>query len=522
MTVPFGFSAGDFIATAGLVKNIISALDNTGGARPAYQRLKGELVAFDGALVRIQSLEVDPTQSPQKVALQMVAAQCRDSIDRFLTKNSKFQRTLGQAAAQPAPRRRTSRWRTGLHKLEWALMKEKSVDALRAEVAGHAATLNIILNLIQAGTLKKNGDAVQDCVSNLTSITIQGRETNALAVRSHDHLLQQAEMIASVCRTVTTSTAPQGRQDQPIQKMVQQVLDCNFKVYSAVVEMQKTIRSHLPRQIERNQPVYFEDAHGRVFPLHVEFVDSYATFQGVLEIKFGGVPGLDKIRRHEYVVGVAGSGGEILDMEKGAWSAIFRPGTWLNMSMVFYRRYEKPLEVRACPSCGTAGGVTRPNDDGVTLCPNPPCGLLYRRLSQPLRRPTLTMMGRTQTADFECLTVNDMKRRTIQDGSTSNRDEIRHFRRVVLLKFEVDPIRLREMRRSWEIGRLSSRLGDGGIWTKLLGKEGHGTSANSVMAWSALILMFPTFTLVFPSSLTFVSLQLSLGGLAAGIYGTRI
>ena len=361
MAVPFGFSAGDFIATINLVKDIIAALDNTSGSKPAYQRLRAELVAFDDALIKVQCLEVDPAQSPQKVALGMVAAQCCDAINRFLNKNSKFQKTLGQAA-QPGPRRRISRWRTGLHKLQWALMKEDSVDSLRAEVAGHAATINLILNLIQAATLKSNTDAVKQCVGNLASITTQRRENNSLAVRSHDLLVQQAEMIASVCQTVTATPT---RQDQSIQTLVQQLLECNLKVYSTILEMEAMIRSHLPPQVERQQPVYFEDAHGRVFPLHIEFVDSFTTFQAVLELKFIDVPGLAKIRRQEYVVGVAGSG-RVLDMRKQPWGLVFTPGERLDMSMVFHSQYEKPHEVRTCPACGTGEELARREDDSVT------------------------------------------------------------------------------------------------------------------------------------------------------------
>ena len=41
-----------------------------------------------------------------------------------------------------------------------------------------------------------------------------------------------------------------------------------------VIEMQKT-EGRVPPQVDRQQPVYSEDAHGRVAPFHVEFIDSF-------------------------------------------------------------------------------------------------------------------------------------------------------------------------------------------------------------------------------------------------------
>ena len=36
-----------------------------------------------------------------------------------------------------------------------------------------------------------------------------------------------------------------------------------------------TLQSSLPAQVQREQPVIFEDALGRVFPVHLEFIGSW-------------------------------------------------------------------------------------------------------------------------------------------------------------------------------------------------------------------------------------------------------
>ena len=48
----------------------------------------------------------------------------------------------------------------------------------------------------------------------------------------------------------------------------------NMKIYSMIMDMQN-IQCRLPPQVDRQQPVYFEDAHGRVAPFHVEFINSF-------------------------------------------------------------------------------------------------------------------------------------------------------------------------------------------------------------------------------------------------------
>ena len=41
----------------------------------------------------------------------------------------------------------------------------------------------------------------------------------------------------------------------------------------SAIEIQK-LQDRIPAQVDRQQPVYFEDAHGRIAPFHVEFVNS--------------------------------------------------------------------------------------------------------------------------------------------------------------------------------------------------------------------------------------------------------
>jgi len=52
------------------------------------------------------------------------------------------------------------------------------------------------------------------------------------------------------------------------------VLLANFKVFDAVLSLQAAI-SNMPSQIEFDNPVVFEDAHGYKYPIHLQWTDSW-------------------------------------------------------------------------------------------------------------------------------------------------------------------------------------------------------------------------------------------------------
>ena len=51
MAVPFGFSAGDFIAAIELVGTVIDALNSTSGARAEYGELVSQLIGLQTTLI---------------------------------------------------------------------------------------------------------------------------------------------------------------------------------------------------------------------------------------------------------------------------------------------------------------------------------------------------------------------------------------------------------------------------------------------------------------------------------------
>lgn len=80
--------------------------------------------------------------------------------------------------------------------------------------------------------------------------------------------------------------------------------------------------------------------------LHVEFINSFAAFQAVLEVRFSEVPGLKKVKGLEYAMEETASK-KSLDITK-PWESIFRPGRKVIMSMLFE---QVETTISSCPAC---------------------------------------------------------------------------------------------------------------------------------------------------------------------------
>lgn len=126
---------------------------------------------------------------------------------------------------------------------------------------------------------------------------------------------------------------------------MQKVLEANMRTFNTVVQIQQ-LQSQLPPQITRQQPIIFEDAHERLTPFHLEFINSFAAFQAVLEVRFSEVPGLKKVKSLEYAIQDTASK-KSLDISK-PWESIFRPGRKVIMSMLFE---QVETTISSCPAC---------------------------------------------------------------------------------------------------------------------------------------------------------------------------
>ena len=133
------------------------------------------------------------------------------------------------------------------------------------------------------------------------------------------------------------------------------VVASNIVIYREVV----ALHSAFAKQVERplvEDPFILEDAIGRIAPVHLRFINSWAAFQAVMEIRFQGKQGLMKICKKEYVLQESATGKEI------DWSLNFEdaflPGQKVAMSLVFKRETTgQPTQTSVhCPRCNAVTG----------------------------------------------------------------------------------------------------------------------------------------------------------------------
>ena len=117
-----------------------------------------------------------------------------------------------------------------------------------------------------------------------------------------------------------------------LKKLIYRVIDGNLRNYRLLVQLDRQLATHIFRPLAED-PFIFEDAFGRISPVHLRFVNSWRAFEAVLLIRFENTLGSRKIQRKEYVLHDQSTNREIKrSME---WETAFLPGQRVNMSLIF-------------------------------------------------------------------------------------------------------------------------------------------------------------------------------------------
>lgn len=130
------------------------------------------------------------------------------------------------------------------------------------------------------------------------------------------------------------------------------ILKTNLQLYDIILSMQ----ANLPQQMERQQPVLFLDACGRLSPVHLEFITSAEAFLAVLKIRFQDA-GLRKIEKGQFALEETRSKRQI-DLRR-PWQTCLLPGQKIDMSMIFSRVESARF---TCPGCQHEAGSKTTQD----------------------------------------------------------------------------------------------------------------------------------------------------------------
>jgi hypothetical protein len=131
----FGFSVGDFLNTANLIKNIVTCLKASGGSASEYQELMRELDGLQSALEGIEHLKASPEQTPTVNGIKVAALNCQYILRDFSTKLEAYEKSLAIG--------KTCGWVVdSKKKIEYGLAMKVDVQNLRTYLMMHTSSLN--------------------------------------------------------------------------------------------------------------------------------------------------------------------------------------------------------------------------------------------------------------------------------------------------------------------------------------------------------------------------------------------
>jgi len=128
--------------------------------------------------------------------------------------------------------------------------------------------------------------------------------------------------------------------------IVRKTFAINFAIYRTVSEIQASLPSHLERTMWQ-QPFELEDAIGRVFPVHLQFICTWDSFDYVLETNFRNLQGHKKILNKDFVLQERATKRDI--SRDLPWERAFLPGQKIEMSMIFTDSRDDRQQ--CCPGC---------------------------------------------------------------------------------------------------------------------------------------------------------------------------
>jgi hypothetical protein len=147
MAVPFGFSAGGFIAGIGLNHKVVVGLSETGGASSDFTLTLSEVEGYHSLLLsvqqKIQDLNIQRSSDRNLEDLMKITHMCRMHLASFFWRLESIEQDL-----LPIAQRRRPSLRLGVAKLKWDLQLTKDFDELGPAITPQLAAVKSLLQLV--------------------------------------------------------------------------------------------------------------------------------------------------------------------------------------------------------------------------------------------------------------------------------------------------------------------------------------------------------------------------------------
>ena len=323
MPVGFGFSVGDFINAINLVHTVIDALSASSESSSELRELFRQLHSLETALRETRHLEVDESLHAEVLALKQSAAQCQLTVSDFLDKTSSYQPHL--LCINGSSHTLQSKWK----RVQWALCKKKHILAFKNDLLAHTESIQLLLATVHMKNTNLGQKIQQDFQKSFISQIQEGFSKSMQKLSIMSRILTRVATYARECVENSRS-----------------IISMNIRIFQLVLNIQSLLLA-IPGQIQRQQPVYLNDAQGRHSPFHLEFIRSAEALISVLSINFKRLDAAsEKIRNGEFSIHDTWTKRDI-DLSQ-PWEECFSPGQHVEMSMIF----DSPRACStSCPGC---------------------------------------------------------------------------------------------------------------------------------------------------------------------------
>ncbi|KAH6971410.1 hypothetical protein BKA56DRAFT_635546 [Ilyonectria sp. MPI-CAGE-AT-0026] len=376
VALTFG-SVGDIPAICQIAIELSRALGSSAGSAKEYLELRTDLDSFVRVLMQVigtyEQHQVSPWLKSVESEIKHVVADCgklvQDALDHFLPKYHSHLRSGGSGNI----------FKDALKKVEWNFSEMANLQRLSGKMKTYTERISLLIGIAARTSARVDNGTMLARIREVTeSLQTQTRTSGTVLSLARDTYLAVLEikgMIGNVCQIVVHL----------------QSLASNSIFFRAL-------------DPTRDMPVLFEDALGNVIPIPMTWIHDWSGFNGLLEHRFEKLKGHDMVARGEYALEESCTGKDI--DRTHPWSASFRRGMKVNMSMVF----TNIAMVRGCcPRCETVADAL----ENVTIrCTNKECGMWFRMLKKGVEERSGIDMNDQQHEEIEAVMeqVTDFQR----------------------------------------------------------------------------------------------------------------
>ena len=189
--------------------------------------------------------------------------------------------------------------------------------------------------------------------SNKTSSGVQEGLLNQLLTRVNE------TVSLSTCANATMRKASSLIRGGPIRSlqrlcsilvtMVSRLQEMSFETYEVTLSIRSQLSCLTAQCLLNEKPSILVDSLGRRTPIPLQFVNSWAAFEAVLEVRFENQHGHRKVLDRQYVLQ---DSKRSLDLERDRpWDGQVMPGREISMDMVFEPGEYSAHSRGRCPGC---------------------------------------------------------------------------------------------------------------------------------------------------------------------------